>query len=107
MENKAITTQINNLQNEAMQIEGPAHKGILAQKLLDDKEKEIQILKKKLKIPATQLAQAEELADFEREKETLNVELTDYKAKLLARRKGKAVGSKHPAFEEKQCGVKN
>ena len=59
VENKALKTQINNLQNEAMQIEGPAHKGILAQKLLDDKEKEIQTLKKKLKIPSTQLAQAE------------------------------------------------
>ena len=55
----------------------------MAQKLLYDKEKEIQALKKKLKIPATQLAQAEELADFEREKEALNSELTDCKAKLL------------------------
>ena len=42
-----------------MQIEGPAHKWILAQKLLDDKEKEIQTLKKKLKILATQLSQVE------------------------------------------------
>ena len=41
VENKALKAQINNLQSEAMQIEGPAHKGILAQKLLDDKEKEI------------------------------------------------------------------
>ena len=42
VENKALKAQINNLQNEAMQIEGPAHiKGFLAQKLLDDKETEI------------------------------------------------------------------
>ena len=53
VENKSLKAQINNLQNEAMQIEGLAHKGVLAQKLLDDKEKEIQTLKKKLKIPAT------------------------------------------------------
>ena len=66
-----------------MQIEGPAQKGILAKKLLDDKEKEIQTLKKKLKIPATQLAQVEELVEFEREKEALNADLTDCKAKLL------------------------
>ena len=66
-----------------MQIEGLAHKGVLAQKFLDDKEKEIQALKNKLKIPATQLAQIEELADFEREKETLNTKLTNCKAKLL------------------------
>ena len=83
VENKALKAKINNLQSEAMQIEGPAHKGILAQKLLDDKEKEIQTLKKKLKIPATQLTQAEELAEFEREKETLNAELIEYKSKLL------------------------
>ena len=83
VENKALKSKINNLQKEALQIEGPAQKGIFAQKLLDDKEKEIQTLKKKLKIPATQLAQAKELADFEREKEALNAELTDCKAKLL------------------------
>ena len=83
MENKALKAQIINLQDEAMQIEALAHKGYLDQKLLDDKEKEIQTLKKKLKILATQLAQAEDLDDFEREKETLNTELTDYKDKLL------------------------
>ena len=83
VENRALKAQINSLQNEAMQLEGPTHKGSLAQKVLDDKEKEIQTLKKKLKIPTTQLAQVEELADFEREKETLNIELTDCKAKLL------------------------
>ena len=66
-----------------MKIEGPTHKGVLARKLLDDKEKEIQTLKKKLKILATRLSQAEELADFEREKETLNTELTDCKSKLI------------------------
>ena len=83
VENKALKAQINNLQNEAIQIEGPTYKRVLAQKLLDDKEKEIQTLKRKLKIPATQLTQIEELDDFEKEKETLNTELTDYKAKLL------------------------
>ena len=46
VENKSLKAQINNLQNEAMQIEGPAHKGVLAHKLLDDKEKEIQTLKR-------------------------------------------------------------
>ena len=41
VENKALKAQINNLQKEAMQIEGFAQKGSLAHKLLDDKEKEI------------------------------------------------------------------
>ena len=41
VENKALKAQINNFQNEAMQIEGPASQGVLAQKLLNDKDKEI------------------------------------------------------------------
>ena len=56
VEKKSLKAQINNLQNEAIQTGGPAYKGVLAQKLLNDKEKEIHILKKKLKIPSTQLA---------------------------------------------------
>ena len=53
VENKALKAQINSLQKEAMQIEGSAQKGSLTQKLIDDREKEIQTLKKKLKIPGT------------------------------------------------------
>ena len=83
VENTTLKSQVNKLRKEAMQIEGPTQKGSLASELLDDKEKEIQTLKKKLRIPDTQLSQAEELADFEREKEALNTELTDCKAKLL------------------------
>ena len=83
VENKALKAQINNLQNEVVKIEGPAPKGFLAQKLLNEKEKEIQILKKKLKIPSTQLAQTNELVEFKKEKETLNTELTECKAKML------------------------
>ena len=51
--------------------------------MLDDRDKEIVALKKKLRIPGSQLAQANELANFEREKEVLNSELTSFKAKLL------------------------
>ena len=51
--------------------------------MLDEKENEIQVLKKKLKIPSTQLIQTTELAEFEKEKETLSTELVDCKAKLL------------------------
>ena len=51
--------------------------------MLDEKEKEIQVLKRKLKIPSTQLTQTDELVEFEKEKETLNTKLTDCKAKLL------------------------
>ena len=92
VENKALKAPIKNFQKEAMQIEGPAHKGVLAQKLLDDKGKEIQTLKKKLKVPSTQLAQIEELADFEKEKETLNIELTEYKSKMIKLKKRKGSG---------------
>ena len=58
-------------------MEGAGQKGIVVQKLLDDKDKEIQALKKMLKIPSSQLAQADELADFEKEKEALNSSLID------------------------------
>ena len=51
--------------------------------MLEDRDKDIQTLKKKLKILGSQLAQADELADFEKEKEVLNFELTSCKAKLL------------------------
>ena len=50
--------------------------------MLDEKEKEIQVLKRNLKIPSTQLIQTDELVEFKKEKDTLNIELTDYKAKL-------------------------
>ena len=43
----------------------------------------IQFLKKKLKIPATQLIQDSELTELEKEKEFLTKELNDSKEKLL------------------------
>ena len=41
------------------------------------------MLKKKLKIPSTQLIHTSELTEFEKEKEALNIELTDCKSNLL------------------------
>ena len=64
-------------------MDGKLDKGEVAQNLLDEKEKEVQVLKKKLKIPSTQLIETSELTGFEKEKEALNIELTDCKAKLL------------------------
>ena len=55
----------------------------MVQKLLDDKDKEIQALKKRLKIPGSQLSQVDELDEFEKEKEAMNSRLTDSQAKLL------------------------
>ena len=40
-------------------------------------------MKKKLRIPSAQLAQADELADFEKENKVLNSKLIDSQAKLL------------------------
>ena len=64
-------------------MEGSTQKGSLVQKMLDDRDKEMQTLKKKLRIPGTQLAQADELAKFKRDKEALNFELTNCRDKLL------------------------
>ena len=47
------------------------------------KDNTIQLLKKKMKIPSTQLIQDFELTELEKEKQDLNGELTDCKAKLL------------------------
>ena len=55
----------------------------MVQKFLNDKDKEIQALKKRLKIPSSQLAQVDELDEFKKEKESLNSRLTDSQAKLL------------------------
>ena len=51
--------------------------------MLNEKENAIQLLKKKLKIPATRLIQGLELAEIEKETERMNNELADCKAKLL------------------------
>ena len=51
--------------------------------MLNEKENAIQLLKRKLKIPSTQLIQTSELTEFEKEKEALTNELIDCKARLL------------------------
>ena len=58
-------------------------KGVGIHKLLNEKENSIQLLKKKLNILYTHLIHAFELAELEKEKESLSSELTDCKAKLL------------------------
>ena len=82
MENISHQEQIKKLQTDLLDAESQADKGSGIQKSLDEKENVIQLLKK-LKIPSTQLIQASELTDFEKEKEDLNGELTDCKAKIL------------------------
>ena len=63
---------------------GQSDKGAgCTQRLLDEKEKEIQLLKKKILIPPTQLIQGPELAEIEKGKENLNNRLNDCQAKLL------------------------
>ena len=51
-----------------MATERKTNKGVGIQKLLNEKEKDIQLLKKKLKIPATQLIKGLELAEIEEER---------------------------------------
>ena len=46
----ALKAQINSLEKESILMEEGGQKGSMVQKLLDDKDKEIQDLKKKLKI---------------------------------------------------------
>ena len=64
-------------------MESQANKGDATQKLLNKKENTIQLLKKNLNIPSTQLIWASDLTKLEKEKETLTSELNDCKEKLL------------------------
>ena len=66
-----------------MLAENQDNKGAATKKLLNEKEDTIQLLKKKLKIPATQLIKASNLLELEKEKEILNRKLTDFQAQLL------------------------
>ena len=83
VENKALRIKIKKLQEDLLKVNGQSDKGVVDQKLLNEKEKEVQVLKKKLKIPSTQLIHTSELTEFEKEKEALSTELSDCKAKLL------------------------
>ena len=83
IENKALQIKIKKLQEELSKVDGQSDKGAVTQKLFDEKEKEVHVLKKKLKIPSTQIIQTSELTEFEKEKEALSTELIDCKAKLL------------------------
>ena len=81
MENKSHQTQIKKLQTEPLATKGQFDKGVgCIQRLLDEKEKEIQLLKMKILIIATQLIQGPELAEIEKEKENLDNQLTDCEA---------------------------
>ena len=82
VENKALKVKIKKLQEELLKVDGQSGKWAVAQKLFDEKEKEVQVLKKKLKIPSTQLIQTSELTEFEKENEALSTELIDCKYKL-------------------------
>ena len=64
-------------------VDNPGDKGVSTQRLLKDKEGTIQLLNRKLEIPSTRLIQTAELTKIEKERETLNTELVNYKSKLL------------------------
>ena len=66
MQNKAHQTQIKKLQIDLLFVGGQFDKGDGIQRLLDEKEKDIQLWKKKILIPATQLIQRTELAKIEK-----------------------------------------
>ena len=64
-------------------MDSEVEKGQETKKNLAKKENTIHLLKKKLKIPTTQLIQAYELTELEKEKESLSQELNDCKENLL------------------------
>ena len=83
VENKVHQQHIKKLQGNLLAIDNEANKGEFTQKILAEKENTIQLIKKKFKIPTTQLIQYFELIELEKEKEMLTKELNDSKTKLL------------------------
>ena len=68
VENRAHQAQIKKLQTYLLLDENQDDKGDGTHKPLQEKEDTIQLLNKKLKIPATQLIQASKLSELEKEK---------------------------------------
>ena len=58
-------------------------KGVATKRLLKDKESTIQLLKKMLGNPTTRLIQTSQLIEIEKEKESINTEIINSKARLL------------------------
>ena len=83
VENKTYQQQIKKLQGDILAMDSKEDKGKTTKKILSEKEITIQLLKKKLKILATQQIQASKLTFLEKEKESLSQELNDTKSKLL------------------------
>ena len=63
VENKALRIKIKKFQDDLLKGEGKLNQEGAAQKLLVENEKEVQILKKKLEIPSTQLIQTSYLTN--------------------------------------------
>ena len=83
VENKSHQTHIKKLQVELLVADSQDDKGATTQKLLKEMENAIQLLKKKMNIPSTQLIQTSKRTKFEKEKEALNTELIDCKERFL------------------------
>ena len=82
VEDKSHQTQIKKIQVKLLVVDSQANKRDSTQKLWKEKENAIKLLKKKLNIPSTQLIQTSELTKFKKEKEDLNIELIDCKARF-------------------------
>ena len=83
VENRAHQAQIKKLQVDLLVDDIHEDKGASTQKLLKEKQSAIQLLKRKLDILATWLIQTSEFTEIEKEKESLNTELINFKAILL------------------------
>ena len=76
VENKAYQQQNKKIRGDQLAADSEENKGEENKKFLNEKENTIQLLKKEMKIPTTQLIQSSEM---EKEKETLNDELSNCK----------------------------
>ena len=83
IENKTYQQWIKKIQGDLLDMDSELDRGQATKKFFARKEHTIQLLKKKLKIPATQLTQASELTVLEKQKDSLSQELNDRMEKML------------------------
>ena len=83
MENKAHSLQIKELQTDLITSGTKPTNFQATKKLLEEKEKTIQFLQKKLKVPVAQHVQLSKLTVLQQEKDKIYQELMEFKGKML------------------------
>ena len=83
IDNKGNSIQIKKLQENIISSEDEPGNTQSIRRLLEEKDKAIQVLKNKLKIPSSEHAQSSELLALQEEKDKIHQEMMEYKGKMV------------------------